>query len=75
MSSPDGTADKAVPFPFVGVLLGAMPAFRGARVPPGGLPHTERHSARVLSLPLHPALADEDVLEVCRALDGAAAAG
>ncbi len=48
--------------------LHQMPGFDAARVPSGGLPHTERHTARVLSLPLHPGLTEADVLSVCRAL-------
>ena len=46
-------------------------------LPPGGLPITEQQSAQILSLPLHPALTDEQVQYVTeqarRFWDGAAA--
>jgi dTDP-3-amino-2,3,6-trideoxy-4-keto-D-glucose/dTDP-3-amino-3,4,6-trideoxy-alpha-D-glucose/dTDP-2,6-dideoxy-D-kanosamine transaminase len=45
-----------------------MPAFPEARVPAQGLPHAERHMARVLSLPLHPGLTEAEVSTVCKAL-------
>lgn len=48
--------------------LHQMPGFAEARTPAGGLPHTERHCARVLSLPLHPGLSEADVVTVCKAL-------
>lgn len=48
--------------------LHQMPGFPEARVPAAGLPHTEQHTARVLSLPLHPSLTEADVVTVCRAL-------
>lgn len=48
--------------------LHQMPGFSEARVPDGGLPHTERHCSRTLSLPLHPGLTEADVLSVCKAL-------
>jgi dTDP-3-amino-2,3,6-trideoxy-4-keto-D-glucose/dTDP-3-amino-3,4,6-trideoxy-alpha-D-glucose/dTDP-2,6-dideoxy-D-kanosamine transaminase len=48
--------------------LHQMPAFAGARTSAGGLPHTERHCAEVLSLPLHPALTEADVQTVCSLL-------
>lgn len=48
--------------------LHQMPAFSHARLPSTGLPHTERHAQRILSLPLHPALTERDVRHVCRAL-------
>ncbi|MBI4575725.1 MAG: DegT/DnrJ/EryC1/StrS family aminotransferase [Planctomycetes bacterium] len=40
----------------------------GPEVP---LPRTEAYALRELSLPLHPALADEDVEVICEALEGA----
>lgn len=48
--------------------LHQMPGFAEGRTPVGGLPHTELHAERILSLPLHPALTEEDVKTVCRAL-------
>jgi dTDP-3-amino-2,3,6-trideoxy-4-keto-D-glucose/dTDP-3-amino-3,4,6-trideoxy-alpha-D-glucose/dTDP-2,6-dideoxy-D-kanosamine transaminase len=48
--------------------LHQMPGFSQARVPAGGLPHTERHCSRALSVPLHPSLTEADVLSVCKAL-------
>jgi dTDP-3-amino-2,3,6-trideoxy-4-keto-D-glucose/dTDP-3-amino-3,4,6-trideoxy-alpha-D-glucose/dTDP-2,6-dideoxy-D-kanosamine transaminase len=48
--------------------LHTMPGFPEARTPPGGLPLTERHTSRILSLPLHPNLTDSDVTTVCEAL-------
>lgn len=48
--------------------LHQMPGFPEARSPEAGLPNTERHCARVLSLPLHPGLTEADVLTVCKAL-------
>lgn len=45
-----------------------MPAFAAARRPASGLAHTESHAARVISLPLHPTLTEEQVLRVCRVL-------
>jgi dTDP-3-amino-2,3,6-trideoxy-4-keto-D-glucose/dTDP-3-amino-3,4,6-trideoxy-alpha-D-glucose/dTDP-2,6-dideoxy-D-kanosamine transaminase len=48
--------------------LHQMPGFPEARVPAGGLPHTEQHAARALSLPLHPSLPEADVVKVCKAL-------
>lgn len=48
--------------------LHQMPAFATARVAATGLPNTERHCARVLSLPLHPLLTESQVAAVCAAL-------
>lgn len=48
--------------------LHKMEGFASARVPAGGLPLTERHCARVLSLPLHPCMTESDVVLVCKAL-------
>lgn len=48
--------------------LHVMPGFRGSRTPDGGLPVTERACERVLSLPLHPALSEADVVAVSRAV-------
>ncbi len=44
---------------------------RHALVGPTGTPTADRAAARVLSLPLHPALTDDDVDRVCRSLRGA----
>jgi dTDP-3-amino-2,3,6-trideoxy-4-keto-D-glucose/dTDP-3-amino-3,4,6-trideoxy-alpha-D-glucose/dTDP-2,6-dideoxy-D-kanosamine transaminase len=52
--------------------LHKMPAFSGARLPSSGLLHTERHVARILSLPLHPSLSEQQVLRVCRAIESQA---
>ncbi|HXI85874.1 MAG TPA: DegT/DnrJ/EryC1/StrS family aminotransferase, partial [Parvularculaceae bacterium] len=52
--------------------LHQMPAF--ARfAPAGGLPHTERLSREVLSLPMHPYLSPDQVDHICGALEAAAA--
>jgi aminotransferase EvaB len=48
--------------------LHTMPGFAEARVAAGGLPQTERHTSRILSLPLHPNLSEPDVRRVCEAL-------
>jgi aminotransferase EvaB len=48
--------------------LHEMPGFAEARVAADGLPHTERHCSRVLSLPLHPGLTEAEVRTVCKAL-------
>ncbi|OQX66417.1 MAG: hypothetical protein B6A08_20595 [Sorangiineae bacterium NIC37A_2] len=48
--------------------LHKMPAFAHARLPATGLPHTERHAAHIMSLPLHPSLTDDQVRQVCRAI-------
>lgn len=48
--------------------LHTMEGFAAARAPAAGLPLTERHCARVLSLPLHPCLTESDVELVCKAL-------
>jgi aminotransferase EvaB len=53
--------------------LHTMPGFPGCRTSPGGLPNTEALCARVLSLPLHPALSEQDVVEMCRAVESATA--
>jgi dTDP-4-amino-4,6-dideoxygalactose transaminase len=47
-----------------------QPAYAG-RVPlgPAGCAETERAAAEVLSLPLYPELTDEQVIQVCRAID------
>jgi dTDP-4-amino-4,6-dideoxygalactose transaminase len=37
-------------------------------LPPGSLPYTERHNAQVLSLPVHPALREEEVETLCDAI-------
>ena len=47
-----------------------MPAFEQFS-PPGGLPECERASKEVLSLPMHPYLAENQVHRVCDALLGA----
>lgn len=38
------------------------------RVPPQGLPETEKACAEVLSLPMYPELRDDEVARICRAL-------
>ena len=38
--------------------------FRGVRIDPQGLPHTERHAATCLSIPCHPQMSDADVTKV-----------
>jgi len=48
--------------------LHQMPAFAAARLPAEGLPHTELHASRILSLPLHPTLDEDAVRAVCAAL-------
>jgi aminotransferase EvaB len=50
--------------------LHQMPAFAHARLPESGLPATEHHARRILSLPLHPALSDADVARVTQSLSG-----
>lgn len=47
--------------------LHRLPEFGGAGA--GTLPHTERHNAQVVSLPLHPSLGDEDAALVCAAVN------
>ena len=52
--------------------LNGMPAFappRG-RTAPGGVPETERAASRILSLPVHEALRDDEVARVVAALKG-----
>lgn len=44
------------------------PAAAPCRVPAAGLPEVERRAARLLSLPLHERLSDDQVLEVCDAI-------
>jgi UDP-2-acetamido-2-deoxy-ribo-hexuluronate aminotransferase len=51
--------------------LHRQPAFSEARVAPGGMPNAERAAQRVLSLPMHPYLSDEDVDAVIAAVRGA----
>jgi dTDP-4-amino-4,6-dideoxygalactose transaminase len=46
-----------------------QPAYQGrVRLGPGGLPHTERACAEVLSLPIHPQLSLDEVREVSGAI-------
>ncbi len=47
--------------------LHRMPAFE-AFAPEGGLPNAERAAERVLSLPMHPYLTEEQTDFVCEAL-------
>jgi dTDP-4-amino-4,6-dideoxygalactose transaminase len=47
-----------------------MPAF-SAFAPADGLPHAERATSRVLSLPMHPYLSDEQAEFVCDVLEAA----
>jgi len=51
-----------------------MPAYAGAAVAPGGLPHTERVVGEILSLPMFPQLPHESLPRVVAALLDAATA-
>ena len=48
--------------------LHQQPVFAGSRLPPGGLPVSERAASRVISLPMHPYLTDEQQVRIVRAL-------
>jgi dTDP-4-amino-4,6-dideoxygalactose transaminase len=48
--------------------LHRQPAFSEARQAPGGMPNAERAAQRVLSLPMHPYLTQEDIAEVVKAV-------
>jgi dTDP-4-amino-4,6-dideoxygalactose transaminase len=51
------------------VPIHLQPAYHNrVALSPGGLPVTERVARQVLSLPMHPALSDEQVARVCEAL-------
>ena len=45
-----------------------QPAWRSTVLGPGGLPHTERAAARVLSLPMYPQLGEREAEHVAGAL-------
>ena len=53
------------------VPLHLQPVFAGARLPPGGLPVSERAAQRVISLPMHPYLNDEQQVRIIQALRAA----
>lgn len=58
------------------VPLHLQPVFAGARLPPGGLPVSERAAQRVISLPMHPYLTEEQQVRIVHALrDTVLAAG
>jgi dTDP-4-amino-4,6-dideoxygalactose transaminase len=42
---------------------------RDVKIDPHGLPHTEQHAARCLSIPCHPQMADSDVSSVIEAIN------
>jgi len=50
------------------VPLHLQPVFAGARVPASGLPVSERAAQRVISLPMHPYLTEEQQVRIVRAL-------
>lgn len=50
------------------VPLHLQPVFAGARVPAAGLPVSERAAQRVISLPMHPYLTEQQQVRVVRAL-------
>jgi len=52
-----------------------QPAYRDLGYPPGAFPEAERAAKEVISLPLHPALADEDRERVCDVLEKALDSG
>jgi UDP-2-acetamido-2-deoxy-ribo-hexuluronate aminotransferase len=53
------------------VPLHLQPVFAGARLPAAGLPVSERAAQRVISLPMHPYLTDEQQVRVVHALRAA----
>jgi UDP-2-acetamido-2-deoxy-ribo-hexuluronate aminotransferase len=53
------------------VPLHRQPVFAGARLPAGGLPVSERAAQRVISLPMHPYLTEEQQVRVVKALRAA----
>jgi UDP-2-acetamido-2-deoxy-ribo-hexuluronate aminotransferase len=53
------------------VPLHLQPVFAGARLPRGGLPVSERAAQRVISLPMHPYLSDEQQVRIIQALRAA----
>lgn len=59
------------------VPLHLQPVFKSMDLPEGSFPHAERAGKRVLSLPMHPYLAKDDIAriagEVCRAVANRAA--
>jgi len=52
-----------------------QPAYRDLGYPPGAFPEAERAAKEVISLPLHPALTDEDRERVCDVLEKALDSG